>query len=534
MRGLRSSFGLAMAVMAMAQAPPENAASVAGAVTHTLSGAPIPRAHISLRGSGPNARNYGALTTVEGRFSITGVVPDAYQASVDRVGFYMPAAPGGRATVEVVLHAGDKKEELKLQLAPLGSISGRVVDADGEPVESAAVAIDTGQGPSAMRDATDDKGRYRLEGLPPGKYRVKAAIATVLPTPPEIRTDGTAEVRYAPTYYGGATDYKSAARIEVKTGAEVNGIDIRLARMPMVRISGKVLGAPAEARSVSLMFAQTNLSRSMGGMKNDGTFQIWNTDPGKYFFYAVWTSGGQAVQTAPVEIEVGQTNIDNLELRVLPPSDISGQVVFDDDQARPQPAPKDPKSQQGSARGPTLELRTVDPGMTTGGRPTISDVAEDGSFHLTGVRPARYRVMLSWPAAWVKAVTLGSERVDGNVVNLRGGSSGAAVTVLVSSAFGSVSGTVSDASGPVAGARVALVRDDFVSVGDVTFATADSAGAYKIANVRPGAYRIAAIEDNDNAPRAGNLDDYEDILAAFEMHANEAAVKDLKQHPPVE
>jgi hypothetical protein len=105
--------------------------------------------------------------------------------------------------------------------------------------------------------------------------------------------------------------------------------------------------------------------------------------------------------------------------------------------------------------------------------------------------------------------------------------------VLVSSAFGSVSGTVSDGSGPVAGARVALVRDDFVSVGDVTFATADITGAYKIANVRPGGYRIAAVEENDNAPRAGNLDDYEDILAAFDMHANEAAVKDLKQHPPV-
>jgi hypothetical protein len=106
--------------------------------------------------------------------------------------------------------------------------------------------------------------------------------------------------------------------------------------------------------------------------------------------------------------------------------------------------------------------------------------------------------------------------------------------VLLSSAFGSVAGTVTDGDGPVAGARVALLRDDFVSLGDVTFTSTDTAGAYAIANLRPGKYRLlAVVEENDNGPRAGNLDDYEDALARIEVEAKERLTKDLKRHPPI-
>lgn len=532
MRGLRSSCGLLLAAVALAQAPPEPA-SVEGSVTHSITGAPVLRAHIALRGSGPNAKSYGALATAEGKFSITGIVPGTYQASADRVGFFMPAEPGGRTTVEMVLRAGDKKGDLKFRLAPLGSISGRVVDAESEPVESASVTIETGPLGyfSSLRDTTDDKGRFRLDGVQPGRYRVKAAMSSALPTPPEVHTDGAVEARYAPTYYPGVTEYKSATRIEVGTGAEVNGVEIRLMRTPMVRISGKVIGVLPETRGISLRFAQTYGSRSMSGVKKDGTFEVWNVDPGKYFLSAMWSSGDQRVQTAPVDIEIGQSNIENIELRVVPLSDISGRVVFEDEQARPQPTPQDQQARQGNTRGPRLELRTVDPGVIAD--PAVSDAAADGSFHLPGVKAARFRVMLSWTSAYVKAVTLGSNQAEGNVLNLRSGAAGASLTVLVSSALGSISGKVSDGDDPAVGARIALVRDDFVSLGDVTFASTDTAGSYTIGNVRPGKYRIAVVAENDNAPRSGNLDDYEEILARIEVQPKDKLTKDLKRHPPI-
>jgi hypothetical protein len=523
---------LLLAAVALAQAPPEPA-SVAASVIHSITGAPVPRAHLLLRGSGPDAKTYGALSTAEGKFSISGIVPGTYQASVDRVGFFTPAEPGGRTTVEVVLQAGDKKEDMKFRLAPLGSIAGRVVDAVGEPVGGASVTLETGPISSSTRDTTDDKGRFLLSGLKPGRYRVRAGVPAVLRTRPEIRTDGTAEARYASTYFGGVADFKSATRIEVGTGAEINGVEIRLVRTPMVRISGRVLGVPPETRGVSLRYSQIRGSRSgNSGVKTDGTFELWNLDPGNYFLSASWGFGNQLVQTAPMNVEVGEADIDDIELRVIPPSDISGRVVFEDEQARPQPAPQKQQAQQGSTREPKLELRTVDPGLMNA-LPVSSDVAADGSFHLAGVRAARYRVMLSWTSAYVKAVTIGSTQVEGNVLNLRNGAAGASVDVLVSSAFGSISGKVTDGDVPVAGVRIALVRDDFVSLGDVTFVSTDFAGSYSIGNVRPGKYRIAVVEENDEGPRSGNLDNYEDVLAKLEVQPKDKLTKDLKRHPPI-
>jgi hypothetical protein len=522
MRARRSSYVLLLTAVAMAQGSSEPA-SVEGTVIHSITGVPIVRAHIALRGSGPNPKIYGAVTTAEGKFSITGVAPGAYQALAERVGFFLPAGPGGRTTVDVAVRPGVTREDLKFRLAPLGSISGRVVDKEGEPVEAAAVSVETGPVSSTIFDTADDKGQFRLAGLQPGRYRVRAAVSSVLPftSRPEIRSDGTVEFRYAPTYSGGVTDYKSATRIEVETGAEVSGIEIRMAQTPMTRVSGKVLGVPPETRGLSLRFNQIYGARPVSGsVRKDGSFEFWNVDPGRYFLSAMFFSANQMVQTAPVNLDIGQSNIENVEVRVVPPSDMQGQIVFEDEQARPQPnAPK-----------PKLEVRTVDP---VSAAPTVSDVAPDGTFRLNGVAPARYRVMLSWPTAWVKAVTLGTTQAEGNVLNLRGGANGAPLTVLVSSAFGTISGKVLDGDNPVAGARIALVRDDFVSLGDVTFTASDASGSYHIANVRPGKYRLAAIEEIDDGPRAGNMDDYEDILARIDVQPKDNVTKDLKRHRPV-
>jgi len=536
MRAIRSSLGWLAVAVVMAQAPPETAA-VTGKVTQALTGAPLVRAHVSLRSFGPNTKDYGAITTAEGSFSITGVASGTYQATVDQVGFFMPPGTDGRPAVEVVLRAGDKKEDLKLTLAPLGSISGRVVGDEGEPLESARVIVDAGQGSNSPAwDIADEKGRFKLVGLRPGRYRVKAygpSSDMPLPVRPEIRTDGTTEVRYAPTYYGGATEFRGASRVEVKTGVEVAGVEIRMVRAPMVRLSGKLVGAPAEARNVSFMFySRAGSSRGMGpALKKDGTFELWNVDPGKYLLSANWMNAGERVQTAPVEIEIGQSHIDNIELRVVSPADIAGTIAFEDDGARPQSTNQKQMDQKpgASSRTPRVELRIVDSGMFSG--PLQSDLA-DGSFHLTGVRAARYRVMLSWPTAYIKSITVGSAEVDGNVLDVRNGA-GAAITVHVRSDFGSITGTVSDAGGPVAGAQVALMRDDYVSTGDTSFAMADASGSYTFKMVRPGKYRIAATDDNDNAPRAGNLDDYEDVVAQVEVQPKDKLTKDLKRHPPV-
>jgi hypothetical protein len=498
---MRNSLVFLLMTAAWGQSPSESAA-VEGTITHAVTGAPIARAHVSLRG----AKAYGALTNPQGSFSITGLPQGAYEASVERIGFFLPA------TAQVVLRAGERKKDLDLKLAPLGAIAGRVLDERGEPVESARVSIDTGQGLSpTLRDTTDDKGEYSIVGLRPGRYRVLAVKGASIPGPPEFRSDGTSEVRLLPTYYPGVADYKSASRVDVRTGAQLSGIDIRLVSAPMVCISGMVIGSAPGPGGASVMFSQTIGPRGSARIKKDGTFEAWNIDPGKYFVHAVWSAGGQRMQTVPVELEIGFSNIENVELRRVPPSDVTGQIIFEDEQAKP-PA--------GKAR---IELRTVDPGFNQ--NPVRSDLGEGGAFLLEGAGAARYRVMLGWDTAYVKAIKLGSDEKPGNVLNLRGGAMNAQMTVLVSSAFGEISGKVLDEGK----ARIALVRDDFVSAGDVTFLETDAAGAYRIERVRPGGYRIAVVDQYDMAPRAGVLVDYEDVLKKIEVKPKESLTVDLKR-----
>src|SRR5581483_11553554 len=219
----RSSLLLALAacVVAAAQTPADRTASVQGIITNSMTGEPLLRAHISLRlmPTGPQQANtqkrFGALTTAEGKFSITGIDPGRYMVALDKVGYVALLSP---SEGQINLVAGEKKEDLKLKLIPTGAITGRVLTADGEPVENAIVSVDfsTGQGSTGH---TDEKGQYRIGGLAPGRYRVRATLET-LPVPAEIRTDGTKEVHYAATYYPSALLPRDATRAQVSAGSD--------------------------------------------------------------------------------------------------------------------------------------------------------------------------------------------------------------------------------------------------------------------------------------------------------------------------
>jgi hypothetical protein len=257
-------------------------ASLSGTVANSVTGAPVLRAHVSVRNSGGSQQQYGAVTNGEGKFVMTQLPPGDYTVSVERAGFVMQRNQAGMGVTDVKLSSGDKKENFKLTLVPTGAIGGRVLDAAGEPMQNARVTAERG-GESESASA-DDKGQFRIGGLRPGKYRIKAAPQT-MPLPPETRTDGTSDVNYSPTYYPDSLAEKQAAQVEVQAAAELTDIDIRMVRTPIVSVSGKVSGLPAGSRNASI---DVQRAYGMGGstqpgsiVKPDGTFAIWRLDPGK-------------------------------------------------------------------------------------------------------------------------------------------------------------------------------------------------------------------------------------------------------------
>src|SRR5262249_46493434 len=66
---------------------------------------------------------------------------------------------------------GEIKEPLTIRLEPCGSVTGRLLDQDGEPVAEAVVRLDADgpydSGPAKVK--TDKQGRFRFEGIVPGQ-----------------------------------------------------------------------------------------------------------------------------------------------------------------------------------------------------------------------------------------------------------------------------------------------------------------------------------------------------------------------------
>ena len=509
--------GLFLAAVAAAQNAPAPA-RISGTVANELTGDPVVRAHVTARSmkAPQSAEIHGALTNSDGKFAIAPLPEGSYMLTVERVGF----VPGGKPGVPTYqLSAGDSKDDLKLTLTPAGAITGRVLDGEGEPVVGADVEAQSGNGTGSA--VTDEQGRFRVGSLSPGRYRVKATPQS-MNFPAETRSDGTQEKHYATTYFSDSLTAKSAQRVEVKSGAEVAGAEIRLVSTPMVKVSGKVTGLPAEAKNVFIQatqgfgFGNTGSGR---GMKADGTFEIWNLNPGKYTITAqLW--GSQPLRSAPVDIEVSTVNVEHLELSMVPPFPVSGQVIFDNDEARNTPQPPARPGQPPRLSPPmprNISLEQADHNQAYG------EVGADDSFDLKNVQPGRYHVTIMGVSGYVKSVRAGSTETDGDVIDLRNGSPGP-VTISVSSNFAEVSGTVSDSQGPAKDVAVVLVSE-FTSLSAFT----DATGAYKFANVPPGKYGLIALDGSEPVPPPREaLEDYGNQVESLELRAGDKVTKDLK------
>jgi hypothetical protein len=509
----------AVAAALVAQTAPQPA-GMSGTVTNSLTGEPIVRAHVMVRcicvDRQEGEKFYGALTNEKGGFSITPLLPGDCSINVERVGFVTP-----HNGASYPLSSGTHKDDLKLTLTPTAAITGHVVNATGGPAQGVSVSAETPNG-NSWSSTTDDKGQFRIGGLRPGKYRVKATPQS-MPLPPEIRSDGRIEQKEAATYYPGSLDTKTAQRLEIKADTEISGVDIKLIQTPIVQVSGKVTDIPAGVKDVMVSVRPSGQGASV---KANGTFSLWRLDPGKYTLQAQhW--GQSTMLSTPIEIEVTAANLEHLELRMIPPFEIAGQLRFDDDQSRETPnAPG--RSNTAAPSAPSvlphaIQLLPIN-GQNVVGLHAIA--GSDDTFTLEQVQPARYHVTVDGVSGYVKSIRMGEKETDGEILDVRNGGAGP-LTVTLSSNYCEVSGTVSDSTGPVADAPVILAPADDPS--HVQVAHSDSTGAYKL-RVPPGKYKLAALDENAMAWgfQGPELEDYDP--ETVELSGGDKVAKDLLQH----
>lgn len=157
----------------------------------------------------------------QGRYRLSGLRPGKYKVTLSLPEELMVHRPQQEVTIS------DRGcATVDYYVRDNGRISGRVLDADQQPVEKVLMALIDSDGQDIERDysllvRTDKEGRYTFDAVPPGRYLV-ALNLTRFPEPNDP-TSG-----YPRTYYPGVAQTAQASIITLAAGEKLADQDLRL------------------------------------------------------------------------------------------------------------------------------------------------------------------------------------------------------------------------------------------------------------------------------------------------------------------
>ena len=332
------SFWLLSSSIVFAQTTPQeesNDDTKTGVITGKVvneSGQPLPDAAVSIRPYNSLGAGREVVTDRDGSFRVTGLDRVVYLASAS-LASYTPAPRDPDSTQSTSYRVGDN---ITLVLVKGGVITGTVTTASNEPVSNVTVRaqmIRDGYGqPSrygaAMRwQVTDDRGVYRIYGLPTGTYLVAAG-------------GGRAPYENDAPTYSPSSAKANASEISVRTGEETTNIDIRYKGDQGHKVSG-VASGPITPMAGGYSITLTS-TLDAGSQWSDTTFQSLGAD--RFVFSGIpdgdydvtsqvyFPTGDRAV-SEPKRIKVRGADVEGVEVVIKPLGSITGRVVLEDSPA---------------------------------------------------------------------------------------------------------------------------------------------------------------------------------------------------------
>ena len=495
------------------EAPPKGTAVIKGQVIVAGTGGAIRRAQI--RAMSMEGRGGGVTSTdANGHFEIKDLPAGRYTVTATKGGFaqaqFGSRRPGDPGT-PIELADGQTAEKVNFIMSRGGVIAGTIVDDGGEPISGASVSAVRFQYMGGTRrlmpapadgsnDRTDDRGNFRLFGLPPGDYFVSASYRTnnfMAPGMTNTETDG-----FAPTYFPGTPNIAEATRVTIKPGQEVGGASFALIVARMARVSGRVTnsrGEPAGGTMAMLAPADPFGGMSIGmNMSNaqvagDGTFQFANVAPGRYNLN-IRQSGMQNpnAEFASMPLTIGSDDLENVMVITHTGATARGVVITDDGSAptfRPEQV----------SIFPTMLEPT--PMFISPGTNKIND---DYSFEVTNLFDRRvFRGSAGGPVSgwYLKAVLWDGTDVTDTGIDFTPGRSYEGIQVVFSRKTTDLSGLVTDDRGRAIVDATVIVfpasRDRWAFQSRyVRTARPDTNGRYSIKSMPPGDdYLIIAVQN---------------------------------------
>jgi protocatechuate 3,4-dioxygenase beta subunit len=453
-----------------------------------------------------------AVTDYEGRYRLSNVPAGRYNVVAVSPSFVGPnEGLYGESGKTVTIAEGETVEKIDFALVRGGVITGRVTDAEGQPVVGERIQIN--QQPSQGRGGrgfsnsnpfmyeTDDRGVYRIYGIPPGRYTVSLGSSGESGS---IRFGFGGRGYYTRTFHPGVTEEAKATVIELGEGTEATAVDIVLgAKSKSFTAAGRVLDengkavAGARIGNSSLMkdnrmggFGYGAVSDSNGGFRLDGLL------PGRYAAF-VWNDGEIEGYSEPVTFEITEGNISGLELKMRRGASISGVAVLEG---------ATDKAAFARLQQLILSANVEAEGVAA---PSFSNarIAPDGSFRLTGLRPGKARIHLGgFPTT--SGFTLARVEREGVAVREIEIAPGAQVTgvrVVIEYGSGSVRGLVKTEGGSIPeGARMFVMvrrRGEANAPPANRGGQVDSRGRFLIEGLATGEYELTLQAIIPGTPR---------------------------------
>jgi hypothetical protein len=441
------------------------AGEAAGVVTGRIvaddkNASPVRRAVVTMRGTA--ARDRIAVADDDGRFAFTGLPLGNYIITVTKAAYvetaYGATATGGAGTPIAV--SGDKPVDVTVRLPYGGAIEGRITSPANDPLPGLRVDVQRIAPEGELRGVgqgveTDDRGVYRIFGLPRGEYLVTAAMPLLsamrdrnIDHPSSDRIDSILSklgqraiaasdalplnnssvpksVTFAAVYYPGVSSADDATGLVLTLGEERANVDFVFEPVATASVTGSITGPIQNLTSVRL--AIETASRRFGTASNqrtvqpktDGTFAVSGVPPGHYRIVARASRGDATVNSArapggfasssqaerrptdvmyaAAEVDVQGSDISGIALVLEPGATIVGRVRAESNRQGQEFTP-----------GIRIALSPIDNShlpASVSGFAQIQEVQlrRDNTFALTDIGPGNYSLRVLLPPNMIAA-----------------------------------------------------------------------------------------------------------------------------------
>jgi len=454
--------------------------------------------------SGADALSGGGLslkttTDDEGRFRISNLPSGTYYVWPFAPAFVVNEGTGiypqGKS---VAVEDGEVAEGINFTLNRGAAITGRVTDSSGRPLIEERIRIlpvdpqlrrlISSIYPNINSILTDDRGAYRVFGLPAGKYKVAIGDQFAAFTSTRGRRF------YPQTFHPDVTDEAKATLVELTEGSEANNVDITVARaLTGFSASGAVVDTEKNQPVAGVSFGLTILvgGRPSGFMSGNGVstsggaWRIDNLPPGRYAASILPGSGtGYYGETQPFDIT--DSDVSNLEMKVHQGSMINGNIVFES-----------PVDKMVWARLSQTRLAVTMSGVGSSiGTISYSNINPDGSFQAgpfqAGTAVIRLTAADRNSSSEFAALSIdlnGADKTRG--IEITPGENVSGVRIIVGYGSGTIRGTLKVEGGVIPSEQ--YINASFSRIGSplvIAYTLVDARGRFVFEHVPPGNYEV--------------------------------------------